>query len=161
MESLSYWFSTEKIDVYFNLVDKSRLKSLICVSFSLTKLDIKLSFYNHLFSWTLFWLMEAFDQGLGVMVFNITFNNISAVLWWPFYWWWKSEYPEKTTDLSKKKSVKSRMRETFIYLFIYLFICLFKCRNYNIYCIWSEKGYKQYLFWNKLCWIVNPLLFSN
>ena len=67
---------------------------------------------------------RVFDQGLGVMVFNITFNNISAVLWWPFYWWWKSEYPEKTTDLPEKKSVKSRMRETFIYLFIYLYVYL-------------------------------------
>jgi len=34
------------------------------------------------------------------MVFNTTFNNISVISW-QFYWWWKSEYPEKTTDLTK------------------------------------------------------------
>jgi VanZ family protein len=30
------------------------------------------------------------------MVFNATFNNISAISWWR-----KPEYPEKTTDLSQ------------------------------------------------------------
>jgi len=41
--------------------------------------------------------------GLGVMVFNATFNNISVISWWSlqFYWWRKPGYPEKTTDLSQ------------------------------------------------------------
>jgi len=31
--------------------------------------------------------------------FNATFNNISAISWWPvFLWWRKPEYPERTTD---------------------------------------------------------------
>jgi hypothetical protein len=33
------------------------------------------------------------------MVFNATFNNISAISWRQFYWWMKSEYPEKTIGL--------------------------------------------------------------
>ena len=46
------------------------------------------------------WLLIGFWQtfmGLVVrgMVFNATFKNISVIL---FYWWWKPEYPEKTTD---------------------------------------------------------------
>jgi hypothetical protein len=32
------------------------------------------------------------------MMFNATFNNISAILW-QFYWWRKPKYPEKTNDL--------------------------------------------------------------
>jgi hypothetical protein len=31
------------------------------------------------------------------MVLNATFNNISVISWWSFYWWRKPEYPEKTT----------------------------------------------------------------
>ena len=38
---------------------------------------------------------------VGLMVFNATFNNISVISWRQFYWWWKPEYPEKTTDLSQ------------------------------------------------------------
>ena len=34
-----------------------------------------------------------------VMVFNATFNNISAISWLQFYWCRKPEYPEKTTNL--------------------------------------------------------------
>jgi hypothetical protein len=34
------------------------------------------------------------------MMFDVTFNNISAIfLGGPFYWWKKPEYSEKTTDL--------------------------------------------------------------
>ena len=40
-------------------------------------------------------------DGPWVMVFNATFNNISFILRGQFYWWRKSEYPEKTTDLSE------------------------------------------------------------
>ena len=36
-----------------------------------------------------------------LMVFNATFNNISAIWWGQFYWWRKSEDPEKTTDPSQ------------------------------------------------------------
>ena len=37
-----------------------------------------------------------------LMVFNATFNNISAIYrGGQFYWWRKPEYQEKTTDLSQ------------------------------------------------------------
>ena len=36
-----------------------------------------------------------------VMVFNATFNNISAILQGQLNWWRKPTYPEKTTDLSQ------------------------------------------------------------
>jgi hypothetical protein len=37
-----------------------------------------------------------------LMVFNATFNNISLLYrGGQLYWWRKSEYPEKTTDLQK------------------------------------------------------------
>ena len=35
------------------------------------------------------------------MVFNATFNNISAISWGQLYWWRKPEDTEKTTDLSE------------------------------------------------------------
>ena len=34
-----------------------------------------------------------------VMVFNITFNNISVISWQSVLWWRKTEYIEKITDL--------------------------------------------------------------
>ena len=37
--------------------------------------------------------------GIRLMVFNVTFNNCSVILWGQLYWWVKPEYPEKTTDL--------------------------------------------------------------
>ena len=37
--------------------------------------------------------------GLWVMVFNATFNNISAISWLSVLWWRKQECPKKTTDL--------------------------------------------------------------
>ena len=37
--------------------------------------------------------------GLGVMVFNATFNNIKLYRGGQFYWWLKPEYPNKTVDL--------------------------------------------------------------
>ena len=36
-----------------------------------------------------------------VVVFNITFNNISVISWGKCNWWRKSEYPQKTIDLSQ------------------------------------------------------------
>ena len=33
-----------------------------------------------------------------VMVFNVTFNNISVISWQSVYWW---GYPKNTTDLSR------------------------------------------------------------
>jgi hypothetical protein len=33
------------------------------------------------------------------MVFNVIFNNISALRGSQFYWWRKAEYMDKTTDL--------------------------------------------------------------
>ena len=36
-----------------------------------------------------------------LMVFNATFNNISVISCGQFYWWKKTEDPEKTTDLSQ------------------------------------------------------------
>ena len=46
--------------------------------------------------------------GVGVMVFNATFNNISAISW-QFYWWRKPEYPEKTTLSQNVVSSTHRM----------------------------------------------------
>ena len=37
-------------------------------------------------------------QGIKVLVFYATFNNICYIVA-EFYWWRKLEYPEKTTDL--------------------------------------------------------------
>jgi hypothetical protein len=37
---------------------------------------------------------------VGGVVFNATFNNISAISCSQFYYWRKPEYSEKTTDLS-------------------------------------------------------------
>ena len=34
-----------------------------------------------------------------VLEFNVTFNNISVILWRQFYWWRNKDYLEKTTDL--------------------------------------------------------------
>ena len=36
---------------------------------------------------------------VGVMVFNVTFNNISVISWGSVLLVRKTEYPEKTTDL--------------------------------------------------------------
>jgi hypothetical protein len=37
---------------------------------------------------------------VGVMVFNATFNNISAIWWWSVFCWWRTpEYLDKTTNL--------------------------------------------------------------
>ena len=40
--------------------------------------------------------IKIYNTGYGYVLFNATFNNISDI---SFYWWRKSEYPEKTSDL--------------------------------------------------------------
>ena len=37
--------------------------------------------------------------GGGDMMCSTTFNNISVISWWKFFWGRKYEYPEKSTDL--------------------------------------------------------------
>ena len=40
-------------------------------------------------------------QGFRVRLFNVTFSNIAVIsLGGQFCWYWKPDYPEKTTDLS-------------------------------------------------------------
>jgi hypothetical protein len=47
-------------------------------------------------------LAQRFDCLIAcLMVFNASFNNISAIFGGQFYWWMKPEDPEKTTDLSQ------------------------------------------------------------
>jgi hypothetical protein len=43
------------------------------------------------------------------MVFNVTFNNISATSWRAVLMVGKPEYPEKTTDLSQNTDKFSQM----------------------------------------------------
>jgi hypothetical protein len=52
------------------------------------------------------WLYLLQNLLVCLMVFNTTFNNISAISWRQFYWWRKPKYPGKTTDLSQVSGVK-------------------------------------------------------
>ena len=45
-------------------------------------------------SYILAWGFQ-FCRWFWFMAFNVTFNNISVISWRQFYWWRKSEYPEK------------------------------------------------------------------
>jgi hypothetical protein len=44
------------------------------------------------------------------MVFNATFNNISVISCGGQFYWWRKQYPEKTTDLlnAREKTQKSK-----------------------------------------------------
>ena len=64
-------------------IHKSHYLSLHCIFFETCFILI-----HFLHKCGLVWFME----------FNSTFNNISAIRGGQFYWWRKSEYPEKTTD---------------------------------------------------------------
>ena len=48
-------------------------------------------------------LVYIISSGLGVMVFNATFNNISVISGSQLYLWRKPEYLEKTTNPSVMK----------------------------------------------------------
>jgi hypothetical protein len=56
-----------------------------------------------------------------LMVFNATFNNISAILWQTVFWWRKHEYTEKTIDLP---SVTDKLYQIMLYRL--------RIRTYNI-----------------------------
>jgi len=44
---------------------------------------------------------------------NTTFNNISVIIsWGKFFWWKKLEYPQKTTDLPQ---VTEKLDHTMLY----------------------------------------------
>jgi hypothetical protein len=45
------------------------------------------------------WLVNSYLSRIRFMFINATFNNISDILRWSVYWWRKTEYSEKTTDL--------------------------------------------------------------
>ena len=47
--------------------------------------------------------------GYGYMVFNATFNNITAISWRSFLGR-KPEYPAKTTDTSPERDLKSQRK---------------------------------------------------
>ena len=57
-----------------------------------------------------------------VMVFNVTFNNISFILWCQFYWWRKPENPGRITDLPQVTDLKN-MEKIFFGIFFVLVIC--------------------------------------
>ena len=60
---------------------------------------MSLSIARNEFTCTLYVLEYSFYRVRVFNVFNATFNNISVISWWQFYWWRKPEYPEKTIDL--------------------------------------------------------------
>jgi len=48
--------------------------------------------------------------GVKVMVFYVTFNNISVISWQSVYWWRKPEYPGKTIDLPQVTEKRNHIK---------------------------------------------------
>jgi hypothetical protein len=65
------------------------------------------------------------------MVFSATFNNIYSGS--QFYWWMKTEYPEKTTDLSQVTDKFYSYKLTFVSACLTYVVFTFSLRGSWIY----------------------------
>ena len=68
---------------------------------SMNSILFSVGFYCFIFFQIFFHVGHDIRIGVRVMVFNSTFNNISAISWQSVYCWRKQEYTEKTTDLTQ------------------------------------------------------------